>query len=79
MLLGYPVYEDENVPGIAANSLSVAFGDFSRAYTITDRSTSMLRDPFTNKPYVMFYAAKRVGGGSGRDTRAVKFLKFSAS
>jgi HK97 family phage major capsid protein len=79
MLLGYPVYEDENVPGIAANSLSVAFGDFSRAYTITDRSTSLLRDPFTNKPYVMFYAAKRVGGGGGRDTRAVKFLKFSAS
>lgn len=79
MLLGYPVYEDENVPGIAANSLSVAFGDFSRAYTITDRSTSLQRDPFTNKPYVMFYAAKRVGGGGGRDSRAVKFLKFSAT
>jgi HK97 family phage major capsid protein len=66
-LLGYPVFEDENVPAIVANSLSVAFGDFSRAYTITDRSTAMLRDPYTQKPYVMFYAAKRVGGGGGRD------------
>ena len=66
-LLGYPVYEDENVPAIAAGSLSVAFGDFSRAYVITDRSTSMLRDPFTNKPYVNFYTTKRVGGGRSGD------------
>lgn len=78
-LLGYPVFEDPNIPAIAANSLSVAFGDFQRAYTITDRSTAMLRDPYTQKPYVMFYAARRVGGGGGRDTRAVKFLKFSAT
>lgn len=78
-LLGYPVYEDENVPAIAAGSLSVAFGDFSRAYVITDRSTSMLRDPFTNKPYVNFYTTKRVGGGRSGDSRAVKFLKFAAT
>lgn len=78
-LLGYPVYEDENLPAIAANSLSAAFGDFSRAYTVTDRSTKLLRDPYTNKPYVNFYATKRVGGGGGRDTRAVKFLKFASS
>lgn len=78
-LLGYPVFEDQNIPAIAANSLSAAFGDFSRAYTITDRSTSLLRDPYTNKPYVNFYATKRVGGGGGRDTRSVKFLKFAAS
>ncbi|MDP2821372.1 MAG: phage major capsid protein [Sulfuritalea sp.] len=78
-LLGYPVFEDENIPAIAANSLSVAFGDFSRAYTITDRGTAVLRDPFSNKPFIGFYSSKRVGGGGGRDTRAVKFLKFSAS
>lgn len=78
-LLGFPVHEDENVPAIATGSLSVAFGDFRRAYTITDRSTSLLRDPYTKKPYVMFYSSKRVGGGGGRDTRAVKFLKFSAT
>lgn len=78
-LLGYPIYEDENIPAIAANSLSIAFGDFSRAYTITDRSTAMLRDPYTSKPYVNFYATRRLGGGGGRDTRAVKFMKFAAS
>lgn len=79
MLLGYPVYEDENLPAIGSNSLSAAFGDFRRAYTITDRNTAMLRDPFTAKPYVVFYATKRLGGGGGRDTRAVKFLKFASS
>lgn len=78
-LLGYAVYEDETIPAIAANSLSCAFGDFSRAYTVTDRNTALLRDPYTNKPFVNFYATKRLGGGGGRDTRAVKFLKFSAS
>lgn len=78
-LLGYPVFEDENIPAIGANSLSAAFGDFKRAYTITDRLTALLRDPYTAKPYVVFYATKRLGGGGGRDTRAVKFLKFAAS
>lgn len=79
MLLGYPVEEDENLPAIGSNSLSAAFGDFSRAYTIVDRRTSFLRDPYTAKPYVVFYSTKRVGGGGARDTRAVKFLKFAAS
>lgn len=77
--LGYPVFEDENLPAIASNSLSAAFGDFRRAYVVTDRNTAMLRDPFTSKPFVSFYATKRLGGGGGRDTRAVKFLKFAAS
>ncbi len=78
-LLGFPVFEDENLPAIADGSLSAAFGDFSRAYTITDRNTAMLRDPFTNKPFVNFYSTKRLGGGGGRDTRAVKFLKFATT
>lgn len=77
-LLGYPVFEDENMPTIAANSLSIAFGDWQRAYTIVDRSTSLLRDPFSQKPYVGFYAAKRVGGCI-RDTRALKLMKFATS
>lgn len=77
-LLGYPVYEDENMPDIAANSLSVAFGDFLRGYTIVDRNSSMLRDPFTAKPNVLFYSTRRVGG-SMRDFRAIKLMKFSAS
>ncbi len=70
-LLGYPVYEDENIALIGAGSLSAAFGDFSRAYTITDRNTALIRDNLTSKPQVLFYATKRLGGGGGRDTRAV--------
>ena len=77
-LLGYPVYEDPNMPDIAAGSLSIAFGNFQTGYTIVDRSTQMLRDPFTNKPYVHFYSSRRVGGAV-RDTRAIKLLKFAAS
>ncbi|SET67854.1 phage major capsid protein, HK97 family [Nitrosospira multiformis] len=77
-LLGYPVHEDENMPDVSANSLSIAFGDFQRAYTIVDRNTSMLRDPFTAKPHVLFYSTKRVGGGM-RDFRAIKLMKFAAS
>ena len=78
-LFGYPVYEDENVPGIAADALPVCFGDIARSYVITDRGTAILRDPYTNKPFVNFYSLKRLGGGAGRDTRAVKFLKLSAN
>ncbi len=77
-LLRYPVHEDENMPDISANSLSIAFGDFQRGYTIVDRNTSMLRDPFTAKPHVLFYSTRRVGGGM-RDFRAIKLMKFAAS
>lgn len=77
-LLGYPVHEDEGMPDIAVDSLSIAFGDFQRAYTIVDRNTAMLRDPFTAKPHVLFYTTKRVGAGM-RDFRAIKLMKFAAS
>lgn len=77
-LLGYPIAEDENMPDIAAGSLSIAFGDFERGYTVLDRNSAMLRDPYTAKPWVKFYTTRRVGGGA-RDCRAIKFLKFSAS
>src|SRR3546814_6700493 len=62
-LLGYPVVEAEDMPDIAADSLSIAFGNFKAGYVIAERNaTSILRDPFTNKPFVHFYAVKRVGG-----------------
>lgn len=56
-LLGYPVIEAEDMPDIAANSLSIAFGNFKAGYIITERAeTSILRDPYSKKPYVYFYA-----------------------
>lgn len=78
-LLGYRYEEDENMPDIAADSLPLAFGDFKRGYTIADvKGTRVLRDPFTNKPYVHFYTTKRVGGGV-MDSQAIKLLKIAAA
>lgn len=63
-LAGYPVTEIAAMPDIAAASTPVLFGDFARTYQIVDRAgVRVLRDPFTNKPYVGFYTTKRVGGG----------------
>jgi HK97 family phage major capsid protein len=78
-LMGYPVYADENFPDIAAGSTPIAFGDFRRAYLIVDRiGTRILRDPFTNKPHVHFYATRRVGGAL-IDSNAVSLLKIATS
>ncbi|MCK9917794.1 phage major capsid protein [Microbacteriaceae bacterium K1510] len=78
-LLTFPVIEAEDMPDIAAGSLSVAFGDFARGYLIIDRAgVSVLRDPYTAKPYVLFYTTKRVGGGV-QDFEAIKLMKFAAS
>ena len=78
-LLGYPVVESEDMPDIAANSLSVAFGNFKAGYLIAERSeTAILRDPYSNKPFVNFYAVKRVGGCVS-NSEAIKILKFAAS
>jgi HK97 family phage major capsid protein len=78
-VLGYGLVEAEDMPAMAANSLSIAFGDFKRGYTIVDRiGTRILRDPFTNKPYVGFYVTKRVGG-MVVDSQAIKLLKFAVA
>jgi len=78
-LLGYPVAEAEDMPDIASNSYSIAFGDFARGYLVVDRvGIRTLRDPFTAKPYVLFYTTKRVGGGV-QNFEAIKLMKFAAS
>jgi len=78
-LMTFPVYESEDMPDIAANSLSIAFGDFNRGYLVVDRAgVSVLRDPYSAKPYVLFYTTKRVGGGV-QDFDAIKLMKFAAS
>ena len=76
-LMGFPLTEAEAMPDIAANSLAVAFGDFRRGYLVVDRAgLRVLRDPYSAKPYVLFYPTKRVGGGV-QDFTAIKLLKFA--
>jgi HK97 family phage major capsid protein len=78
-ILQKPVYTDDNIAAIAANSYSIAFGDFRRAYQVVDKfGVRLLRDPFTSKPNVLFYATKRVGGAI-RNFEALKFTKFGSS
>lgn len=78
-LIGYPFFESEDMPAIAASSLSLAFANFREAYTIVDRQgIRVLRDPYSSKPYVLFYTTKRVGGGV-LNFEAIKLLKFAAS
>jgi HK97 family phage major capsid protein len=79
-ILGYPVTEAEDMADYTtANSLAMAFGDFKRGYIIVDRvGTRVIRDPFSNKPYVGFYIVKREGGAA-LNTETIKFLKFGTS
>jgi HK97 family phage major capsid protein len=75
-LMGFPLYEAEDMPDIATDTFSIAFGDFKRGYLIVDRvGIRVLRDPYSAKPYVLFYTTKRVGGGI-QDFAALKLLKF---
>ncbi len=76
-LLGHAVEIDENMPDISTNTLSIAFGNFSLGYLIVDKAgIRMLRDPFTSKPNVLFYAYRRVGGGLA-NSEAIKVMKFA--
>lgn len=77
LLLGHSVVENEDFPDIGANALPIAFGNFKTGYCITKRlGLSMLRDSFTNKPYVMFYTRQRKGSML-TNSEAIKVLKIS--
>jgi HK97 family phage major capsid protein len=77
-LLGYSIVEAEDMPDIAAGECPIAFGNFKAGYLIAERSaTAILRDPFTNKPFVHFYARRRVGG-QVLDSAAIKLLRIEA-
>lgn len=78
-ILGWEAVEAEDMPTVAANALSIAFGNFMQGYLIVDRiGTRVIRDPFTNKPYIGFYTTKRVGG-IVVNSEAIKAVKFSVS
>lgn len=75
--MGFGLVEAEDMPDIGADTTPIAFGDFARGYLIVDRiGIRVLRDPYSAKPYVLFYTTKRVGGGV-QDFDAIKLLKFS--
>lgn len=77
-LMGFPIAEAEDMPDMAEDVTAVAFGDFRRGYLIVDRvGIRVLRDPYSVKPYVLFYTTKRVGGGV-QDFDAIKLLKFGS-
>ena len=77
-LMGFPVVEVEDMPDAGADTRSIAFGDFRRGYLVVDRQgVSVLRDPYSAKPYVLFYTVKRVGGGV-QDFDAIKLMRFGA-
>lgn len=78
-LMGYPIVISEDMPDIALNAMAIAFGDFGAGYTIAERpDLRIMRDPFSAKPHVLFYASKRVGGDV-TDFSAIKLLKFGTS
>ena len=78
-LLGYPVMVSEDMPDIASSTAAILFGDFNAGYTIAERpDLRVLRDPFSAKPHVLFYATKRVGGDVS-DFAAIKALNFAVS
>ncbi|MEM6899464.1 MAG: phage major capsid protein [Pseudomonadota bacterium] len=75
-LLGYAITEIEDMPDIGAGNAAIAFGDFRRGYLIVDRvGTRVLRDPYSAKPFVLFYTTKRVGGGV-QNFDAIKVMTF---
>ncbi len=79
LLCGYPVLVAEDMPDIDADAHAIAFGNFEKGYTIAERpDLRVLRDPYSAKPNVMFYATKRVGGDV-TDYAAIKTVKFGTS
>lgn len=78
-LMGYPVLVAEDMPDAASDAFAIAFGDFAAGYTVAERpDLRILRDPFSAKPHVLFYATKRVGGDVS-DFAAIKLLKFGVA
>ncbi|MEO3387848.1 phage major capsid protein [Mesorhizobium sp. CAU 1741] len=78
-LMGFPLVEAEDMPDVGTDATAIAFGDFRRGYLVVDRAgVRVLRDPYSAKPYVLFYTTKRVGGGV-QDFNAIKLLKFGTA
>lgn len=79
LVLGKPVVIDDNMPVIAANSYSIAYANFNRAYRMVNRKgVTLIRDNITTKGTTKFNLRKRVGGGI-KHFEAIKLMKMAAS
>lgn len=79
MLLGLPVRMSTTMPTVAANALSLALADWASAYQIVDRiGMYILRDPYTQKPFVEFYTRRRVGGAV-KNFQSIKIGKIATA
>ena len=79
LLIGYPALIVEEMPDIGTDAHAIAFGNFQQGYTIAERpDLRILRDPYSSRPNVTFFATKRVGGDV-TDYAAIKTLKFGTS
>lgn len=79
LVLGAPVEIDDNMPILGADSLSIAYANWKRAYRIVDRKgIALIRDNITSKGTTKFNFRKRVGGGI-RNFEAIKLMKFANS
>jgi HK97 family phage major capsid protein len=78
-ILGYPMASFEDMANsTGTGALAIAVGDMREAYQIVDRiGVRVIRDPYSNKPYVEFYSTKRVGGDVV-NFEALKFVCFKA-
>ncbi|MGA0561705.1 phage major capsid protein [Ancylobacter sp. VNQ12] len=77
-LAGEAIVEIPDMPAIAAGAIAALYGNMEETYLVVDRvGIRVLRDPFTNKPFVHFYTTKRVGGGVF-NPEPMRALKISA-
>lgn len=78
-LAGEPVVDMPGMPNVAAGAIAALYGDMAETYQVVDRTgVRILRDPYTAKPFVLFYTTKRVGGGVKNPT-AMRALKIGAA
>jgi HK97 family phage major capsid protein len=78
-LAGEPVVDMPGMPNVGAGNIAALYGDMAETYQVVDRTgVRVLRDPYTAKPFVLFYTTKRVGGGVKNPT-AMRALKIAAS
>lgn len=77
---GFPYLIAEDMPDIASTSIPVAFGDFTRGYTIVDRTgMAVIRDEVTRKrDAIVEFTLQRWNTGQVTLPEAIKLLKVLA-